>query len=217
VRATVLLRLNARRLFGWRGRPETTPDGRWETIPPGHRHVLAAFLRLVPRGGRLLDAGSGTGKYWPFFQAAGLAVTGVDRCPNRLRRAQERVPDAELVCRPLQEYHPAPAAFDAVWCCDVMECLPPEDWPVVLTRLVRALRPGGVIMVNFEAPGPLRLRLRHRLVGRPLLARRRRAPHPAHHLLHPYGYIRRTLRRLPVKTLDWQVGDGYRFWLARRL
>lgn len=183
-------------------------DPRWEAISPGHRQVLAAFLSRLGPGGRVLDAGCGTEKYWPLFEAAGLIVTGVDRSPSVLRRAAAKLPGADIVCAPLQEYEPPPGGFDAVWCCDVLECLPPGDWPAVLSGLTRGLQPGGLLMVSFEAPGPLRLRLRHYLAGRRRL--------PGHAPLPAGGWLRQVLRRLPVRTIDWQVGAGHRFWLARR-
>lgn len=207
MRRLALSSLRRRRVH--RAPPSREFDPRWEAISPGHRQVLTRFLSRLGPGASILDAGCGTGKYWPVFAEAGLAVTGVDRSASMLKCAGEKLPDAGLVCSPLQAYRPPPGSFDAVWCSDVMECLPPGDWPGVLSCLVASLRPGGLIMVSFEAPGPLRLRLRHYLAGR----HQRSAGHSP---LSAGGWLRRVLRRLPVRTIDWQVGDGYRFWLASR-
>jgi 2-polyprenyl-3-methyl-5-hydroxy-6-metoxy-1,4-benzoquinol methylase len=41
-------------------------------------------------------------------------------------------------------------AFDGVLCIDAMEHVPPEDWPVVVGNLARALRPAGFLYVTLE-------------------------------------------------------------------
>ncbi|MGH2489164.1 MAG: class I SAM-dependent methyltransferase, partial [Candidatus Limnocylindria bacterium] len=40
--------------------------------------------------------------------------------------------------------------FDGVMCIDAMEFVPPEDWPGVLERFRRALRPGGFLYLTVE-------------------------------------------------------------------
>jgi cyclopropane fatty-acyl-phospholipid synthase-like methyltransferase len=42
------------------------------------------------------------------------------------------------------------AAFDAAICIDAMEDVPPEEWPLVLANLRRAVRPGGRIYLTVE-------------------------------------------------------------------
>ncbi len=41
-------------------------------------------------------------------------------------------------------------AFDAVMTVDAMENVSPEDWPLVLARLHRAVRPGGHLYMTVE-------------------------------------------------------------------
>jgi cyclopropane fatty-acyl-phospholipid synthase-like methyltransferase len=40
--------------------------------------------------------------------------------------------------------------FDAILTIDAMENIPPEDWPLVLANLHRALRPGGLLYLTVE-------------------------------------------------------------------
>jgi hypothetical protein len=42
------------------------------------------------------------------------------------------------------------AAFDGIVCIDAMEHVPPEDWPVVVGNLARALRAGGFLYLSLE-------------------------------------------------------------------
>jgi cyclopropane fatty-acyl-phospholipid synthase-like methyltransferase len=43
--------------------------------------------------------------------------------------------------------------FDAVITVDAMENIPPEDWPLVLSNLHRAVRPGGLMYLTVEEVG----------------------------------------------------------------
>jgi SAM-dependent methyltransferase len=45
-------------------------------------------------------------------------------------------------------------AFDAAICVDAMEYVFPEDWPLVLANLRRAVRPGGLIYLTVEKISP---------------------------------------------------------------
>jgi SAM-dependent methyltransferase len=73
---------------------------------------------------------------------------GRDRAhPPRVRGA---VPvEAPTDKHDLQEL-PYRSEFDGVLCVDAMEFVPPEDWPVVLGRFHRALRPGGWLYLTVE-------------------------------------------------------------------
>ncbi|HSW10125.1 MAG TPA: class I SAM-dependent methyltransferase [Bacillota bacterium] len=200
-------RLRRRRIRAGRLNPRNGAPG--GGLSAAHQHVLERFIGALRPGEHVLDAGCGTGKYWPAFAAAGLSVTGLDRSVAALRRAREKLPGAEVIRADLRDTPYLPPALRAIWCCDVMECIPPEEWPRVLGHLADSLPPGGLIMVNFASPGPLRLRVRHYLVGRRTRVR-------------GYGFLpaglglRRILRPMPLETVQWQIGAGYRFWLARR-
>ena len=39
---------------------------------------------------------------------------------------------------------------EAVLCIDALEMLPPEDWPLVLANLRRAVKPGGLLHLTVE-------------------------------------------------------------------
>ena len=107
------------------------------------------LLALCPVHGTVLDAPCGTGRYFPLVAAAGLRVVGIDQSSSMLAEAQRRGIAIDLQHVGLQELSFVDR-FDAVMTIDAMENVAPEDWPVVLANLHRALRPGGHLYFTVE-------------------------------------------------------------------
>jgi SAM-dependent methyltransferase len=74
---------------------------------------------------------------------------GVDQSAGMLGQARARGLAARLEQVGLQELT-YDSAFDGVMTIDAMENVPPEDWPLVLANLGRALRPGGHLYLTVE-------------------------------------------------------------------
>jgi ubiquinone/menaquinone biosynthesis C-methylase UbiE len=113
------------------------------------RQWVARALRLIPPGATVLDAPCGTGKYFALVAAAGHRVAGVDQSAGMLAEARHRGIAFSLEHTALQDLSYA-HEFDAVLTVDAMENIPPEDWPLVLANLHRAVRPGGVMYLTVE-------------------------------------------------------------------
>jgi cyclopropane fatty-acyl-phospholipid synthase-like methyltransferase len=89
------------------------------------------------------------GRYFPLVAAAGLRVAGVDQSAGMLAQARARwiaFSLEQVGLLDLSYVH----EFDAVMTIDAMENVPPEDWPVVLANLHRAVRPGGWLYMTVE-------------------------------------------------------------------
>ena len=109
----------------------------------GPADFLVEHRRLLPPGGRALDAAMGTGRNALHLASLGYAVTGIDVSGVAVERcraeAQRRGLNIEAVQADLQSYH-----------------LPRESYDVVIDfyylqrelapALVAALRPGGVLV-----------------------------------------------------------------------
>lgn len=113
------------------------------------REWVRRLLATCPAGGVVLDAACGTGRYFPLVTDAGLRVVGTDQSAGMLDQARARSIAIALEHVGLQELDFV-ARFDAVMTVDAMENVPPEDWPVVLANLRRAVRPGGHIYLTVE-------------------------------------------------------------------
>ena len=114
-----------------------------------HETFVGRLIETCPAGGTVLDAPCGTGRYFQQVVAAGRQVVGIDQSAGMLAQARAKGLASRLEHVGLQEL-----AFvdevDGSVTIDAMENIPPEDWPVVLTNLHRAVRPGGHLYLTVE-------------------------------------------------------------------
>jgi ubiquinone/menaquinone biosynthesis C-methylase UbiE len=116
--------------------------------------LVRLFVDLVgARGARVLDAGCGTGRMTAHLRAldAGLDITGLDLSPEMLRQARLAVPGVEFVEGELASLPFADAAFDGVLVWYSIIHTPDEGLPAVIAELRRVVRPGGVVLLGFQA------------------------------------------------------------------
>ncbi len=129
-----------------------TYDQEEGAVSPTHRRFVARLIEQCPPGGRILDAACGTGKYFAMVLDAGRLVVGLDQSAGMLAQARAKHPEVPTEKVGLQELARV-AEFDAAICVDAMENVFPEDWPLVLANLRRALRPGGLLYLTVELTG----------------------------------------------------------------
>lgn len=127
-------------------------DEYWGEVAPLHQQCFERFLSLCPPQAHLLDAACGTGKYWPLILASGRTVFGTDQSQGALLRAQEKFPDVPTKKVGLQEMD-YDEAFSAAVCMDAMEMICPEDWPLVIRNLYRAILAKGYLYFTVELTG----------------------------------------------------------------
>lgn len=108
----------------------------------------ADFTALLPPGGRVLDAGCGSGRDARAFRAQGFDVTAIEASPKlaALARAYTGLPVevmtfAEVAWRD---------AFDGIWACASLLHVSRAGLPPVMRRLRDALKPGGVWWMSFK-------------------------------------------------------------------
>jgi len=112
---------------------------------------------LAPRGGWVLDAGSGMGRVGGSLLARGHRVVGVDFDPEVIEQSRSTFPDLPVVASRLDELTPErlgeagfPTAYDLVVCVgNVMILLAPDTERTVLGVLASLLSPEGRLMVGF--------------------------------------------------------------------
>ena len=116
---------------------------------PLHPGFVERLLSLSLPGGRVLDAPCGTGRWFAPVVDSGRSVVGIDQSAGMLEQARARGLAADLIRVGLQEL-PFVAEFDAVMTIDAMENVPPEEWPLVVGNLRRALRPDAPLYLTIE-------------------------------------------------------------------
>ena len=127
-------------------------------ISDDHRRFVARVVEACPPGGVVLDIPCGTGRYFELVVGSGRRVVGADQSSGMLDQARRRGLADALEQTGLQELTHV-AAFDGVLCIDAMEHVPPEDWPLVVHNLSRALRSGGRLYLSLEVQADAAVRL----------------------------------------------------------
>lgn len=126
-----------------------TYDDGYDPRTPTHVRFVQALVERTPPDGRVLDAACGTAPYAGIVLDAGRGYRGVDQSPGMLDRARAKWPEARFDRVGLQELAIV-GECHAAMCIDAMEHVPPEEWPLVLANLARALRSGGSVYLTVE-------------------------------------------------------------------
>jgi SAM-dependent methyltransferase len=114
-----------------------------------HETFVRRLIETCPADGTVLDAPCGTGRYFAQVVAAGRKVVGIDQSAGMLAQARAKGLASRLEHVGLQEL-PFDGEVDGSVTIDAMENVPPEDWPVVLANLHRAVRPRGHLYITVE-------------------------------------------------------------------
>ncbi len=114
-------------------------------------HRLALEIAGVRDGMRILEVATGSGEMFRRLVKANRrgATVGFDLSPNMAHRTHHRIrrefPGVDSLCQAVDaRYMPyCDEAFDAVFCCYLLELLGADDILRALSEIRRVLRPGG--------------------------------------------------------------------------
>ncbi len=130
----------------------------WETFgfyPNSmHIHYIEKLLSRLRSQSYVLDAACGAGRYDGMLYKAGHMVVGIDQSSRMLSRAREhftleKFSRLSYLNLSLQEMD-FRAEFDGAICVDAMEHIFPEDWPGIVSRFQKGLKPGGFFYATVE-------------------------------------------------------------------
>lgn len=187
-----------------------------------HARFVDRLVATCPEGGLVLDAPCGTGRWFGRVRQSGRRVVGIDQSSGMLDQARRTGLAERLEDVGLQEMA-FDGEFDGAMTIDAMENIPPEDWPVVLDRLHRAVCPGAHLYLTVEEVPD------SDLDAAEVLARERGLPAVRGEVIegdvagyHFYPGRDQTLRwfadaglTVVDEAYDQEDGWGYRHWLVR--
>ncbi|MFH7598286.1 methyltransferase domain-containing protein [Streptomyces racemochromogenes] len=116
---------------------------------PAQREALEWLTGRLPRGARVLDVGSGTGRPTAETLArAGCAVTGIDVSAEMVALARTRVPGARFEQADVRTYTPpGGGGFDAVCAFFPLLMMDQAEVAASLERMASWTAPGGYLVV----------------------------------------------------------------------
>ena len=110
--------------------------------------LYSPFLAYMPPGGRILDAGCGSGRDSHYFLQQGYRVEAFDASVEMCRLASSLI--GQTVLQKTFEEIDYVSAFDGVWASASLLHVRRDRIDAVLQRFSWALKPSGVMFVSFK-------------------------------------------------------------------
>lgn len=118
---------------------------------PWQRAILAAFAEVVGPGEPVVDIGCGPGRVTGFLSEHGLSIRGIDLSPAMVELARRHHPDIRFAVGSMTALEISDGALGAVVAWYSLIHIPPAARPGVLAEFHRVLRPGGHLLLGFQA------------------------------------------------------------------
>ncbi|MFF7310269.1 methyltransferase domain-containing protein [Streptomyces sp. NPDC008137] len=172
-------------------------------MTPLDRALLAGFAELVGAGGEVADLGCGPGRVTAFLAERGVSVFGLDLSESMLAIARRENPSLRFEQGSILELDLPDGSLDGVvsWYSTIHT--PLDHLPGVFAGFHRVLRPGGHLLLGFQAGDEPR-RYEEAFGHRVAVEFRRRRPEQMVTLLEAAGFA---LRSRTVREADEELGE----------
>ena len=118
------------------------------TVNVDMRSLYTPFLERIPKGGRILDAGCGSGRDSKAFLQQGYQVEAFDATAEMAKLASQQT--GLSVKQMTFSDVDAVNHYDGIWCCASLLHVSAAELPDAMAKLARALKPGGIWYVSFK-------------------------------------------------------------------
>ncbi len=139
----------------WRERQYLELEERFRGVEEEISRRVAIYLPYLEKGGDVLDLGCGRGELLALLGERGIGARGVDASDEMVRRCREQGLGAERADLLEALERSAEESLGGVVSLHVIEHLPSAALPRLAALAWRALRPGGVLIL--ETPNPMSL------------------------------------------------------------
>ncbi|MCD8513738.1 MAG: class I SAM-dependent methyltransferase [Nitrincola sp.] len=119
-----------------------------DTIQVDMSELYRLFVKRVKPGGRILDAGCGSGRDAKAFLAMGFQVDAMDASVEMVKLASQftGLPVKQQTLESITDIE----HYDGIWACASLLHLPEALLPKVFTQFEAALKPMGVWYMSFK-------------------------------------------------------------------
>jgi 2-polyprenyl-3-methyl-5-hydroxy-6-metoxy-1,4-benzoquinol methylase len=119
-----------------------------ETVEVDMQSLHTPFLKRISSGGRILDAGCGSGRDSKAFLELGYHVISMD-ASDKMVSATTRLTGQQAICLRHQDVI-FENQFDGIWACASLLHVPRAELPDVMRRYRTALRSSGILFASFK-------------------------------------------------------------------
>ncbi|GAB7220281.1 class I SAM-dependent methyltransferase [Vibrio comitans] len=119
------------------------------TIDVEMQSLYEKFLPLIPKSGRILDAGCGSGRDSKAFLDKGFQVDAFDASAELTKLATE-LTGLEVTQSTFLEFESEPATYDGIWACASLLHVSNDDLAPTFAHLSSYLKPTGVMYCSFK-------------------------------------------------------------------
>lgn len=107
-----------------------------------------SFLKMIPKSGKILDAGCGSGRDSHYFKKKGYIVVAFDYSEALVKLASDLIGSSVLH----MSFNDVAfiEEFDGVWACASLLHVPKNEMQGVIAKLAKALKPDGILYVSFK-------------------------------------------------------------------
>ncbi|MAG50138.1 hypothetical protein CL621_00685 [archaeon] len=108
---------------------------------------LNKFISMLPKKGKILDVGSGSGRDAQYFHDYGLDVTSIDFSENMLKEAKKRVKGVKFIKMDMCNLEFENNSFDGIWVMASLSDIERKESLNILQGISKILKKNGVVYI----------------------------------------------------------------------